>query len=83
MGSYATHPVERDEILHSVWDPITHGNDKDTTLAANRFFAKHSKHITRLPEYKLDNLSVESFKKTCQAGKKSTSRVASSIVTLL
>jgi ribonuclease HI len=71
VGSYATHPVERDEILHSAWDPITHGNVKDTALAAKQFFAKHSKHITRLPEYKLDNLSVESFKKTCQAGKKS------------
>ena len=46
-GSSATHPIERDDILHFVWDPITHGNVDDTKAAADSFFAKHHKSVSK------------------------------------
>ena len=69
-GSLATHPKERDQILHMAWDPITKGNVSDRKASADMFCRKYARHIPTLPQFPIGDLTVASFKATCQAGKK-------------
>ena len=65
-GSITTNPLEIDEILHEVWDPITHGNCSDPELAATSFTTKYRKHIYKAREFLVNDITVEDFKEQCR-----------------
>ena len=69
-GSLATHPRERDAILHMAWDPTTRENVDDATQAKQEFCAKYDKYIPTNAQMEIGKLTLESFKRTCKAGQK-------------
>ena len=71
VGSYATHPIEKDDILHFVWDPITHGNAQSLKRDVYHFQNSYQHFIYKAPEWQLQDLTVEDFQEVCNANKKS------------
>jgi ribonuclease HI len=71
VGTLATSPSERDQVLHDAWDPITEGNIEDVDAAAARFMDSYQDFTVKLPEFKIGNLTMQSFKATCQSTKRS------------
>ena len=71
LGSLATEPAERAKILRHAWGPITDGNVADHAAATRAFMSKYAAHIPRVPEFVVEDITVESFKATCQKARKS------------
>ena len=70
-GSLATHPMDRDQILHHAWDLITQGNVSDCHQAAQAFLEKYAQYIPKFLEFHVNDITVASFKLSCQAALKS------------
>ena len=70
-GFLATEPAERAEILRLAWGPITDGNVADLAATTRGFMDKCAAHIPRLQDFVVEDITVESFKATCQKARKS------------
>ena len=60
VGTFATSPIERDNILHQAWDPITEGNHKHLMQDANTFVHKYvdSDCVFKSDQFDIGPLSV-------------------------